>query len=331
MNYPHAIFCSIALASLIAVSSPVAAKMYRWVDQSGNIYYSDKVPPRQSKLERKVLNEQGRVIETVDAAKTDEQFALEKRLELLRKEQEKIIAKQKSNDKVLLSTFRNIDDLRLTLKGKLNSVDAHKRMLEGALASLNDTLASARSRAAQEERKGRRVPTTILKLISDTEDEINNTYDQIAKIIEQHKTIQRKFNKDIERFIFLTQGSRSNTQTLIDENAETQAANVLGLFNCFDRKTCDLAWEIARQFVMFHSTTHINFNTETLIMSSDPKVGSDLSLSVSKSKRTNNKTSIFLDIRCHHSTRGAELCKSAQVTRIRQSFMPYIESKLPKK
>ncbi len=331
MNYPHALFCSIALASLIAVPSSVAAKMYRWVDHNGNIYYSDKVPPQQSKLEREVLNEHGRVIDTVDAAKTDEQFALEKRLVLLRQEQEKIIAKQKSNDKVLLSTFRNIDDLRLTLKGKLNSVNTHKRMLEGTLASLNDTLASTRSRAAQEERKGRRVPAAILKLISDTEDEINNTYSQIAKVVEQHQEIQRKFDKDIERFIFLTQGSRSNTQTLIDENAETQAANVLGLFNCFDRKTCDLAWEIARQFVMFHSTTHINFNTETLIMSSDPKVGSDLSLSVSKSKRANNKTSIFLDIRCHHSTRGAELCKSAQVTRIRQSFMPYIESKLPKK
>jgi len=330
MNYPRALFCSIALVSIIAVPSLVAAKMYRWVDSNGNIYYSDKVPPQQSKLERKVLNKRGRVIGTVDAAKTDEQFALEKRLELLRQEQEKIIAKQKFNDKVLLSTFRNIDDLRLTLDGKLNSVNAHKRMQESALERLNDNLASARSRAAQEERKGKRVPVAILKLISDTEGEINATYGQIAKIVGQYKEIQRKFDKDIERFIFLTQGSRTDTQTLIDETAETQAANVLGLFNCFDRKICDHAWEIARQFVILHSTTKINFNTETLIMGSDPQVGSDLSLSVSKSKRANDKISIFLDIRCHNSTLGTELCESERVNRIRQSFMPYIESKLPK-
>jgi hypothetical protein len=37
-------------ASYIAVPPPVAAKMYRWVDSNGNIYYSDKVPPQQSKL-----------------------------------------------------------------------------------------------------------------------------------------------------------------------------------------------------------------------------------------------------------------------------------------
>ncbi|SHE20839.1 DUF4124 domain-containing protein [methanotrophic endosymbiont of Bathymodiolus puteoserpentis (Logatchev)] len=331
MNYRRVFFCSIVLASYIAVPSLVAAKMYRWVDSNGNIYYSDKVPPQQSKLARKVLNQQGRVIKTIGAAKTDEQFALEKRLKLLRQEQEKIIAKQKSNDKVLLSTFRNIDDLRLTLKGKLSSVNAHKLMLEAALVSLNDTLSSARNRAAQAERKGQRVPVAILKLISDTEDEINSTYEQIAKVEKQYQEIQRKFDKDIERFIFLTQGSRANTQTLIDETAETQAANVLGLFNCFDHKTCDQAWEIARQFVNLYSTTPINFNTNTLIMSSDPMIGSDLSLSVSKSKRANNKTSIFLDIRCHHSTRGAELCKSERVNHIRHSFMSYIESKLPKK
>ncbi|MCF7971107.1 MAG: DUF4124 domain-containing protein [Methylococcaceae bacterium] len=328
MNYLHLLFCSIALTSFIVVPSPVAAKMYRWVDNQGNIYYSDTVPPQQSKLERKVLNEHGRVIDTINAAKTQEQFALEKRLELLRQEQEQIIAKQKSNDKVLLSTFRNIDDLRLTLDGKLNSVKAHKRMQEGALESLNDNLARARSKAAEEERKGLRVSPTILKEIADIEGEINSIYRQLAKIEEQYQEIQKKFDKDIERFIFLTQGNRSETQTLINETAETEAANHLGLFNCIDQKTCTQAWEIARQFVLLHSTTAINFNTETLIMSGDPMIGSDLSLSVSKSKRSDDKTSIFLDIRCHNSTMGNELCRSQGVNTIRQSFMPYIRGKL---
>jgi len=330
MNYSRALFCSIALASFIAVPSPVAAKMYRWVDSKGNIYYSDKVPPQQSKLERKELNKQGRIIGTVGAAKTNEQFALEKRLGLLRQEQEKIIAKQKSNDKVLLSTFRNIDDLRLTLDGKLSSVNAHKRMQESALESLNDNLADARSKAAQAERKGRRVPASILKQIADIEGEIRATYSQIAKIEEQGQEIQRKLEKDRERFIFLTQGNRASAQILSDETAETKAANDLGLFNCIDQKTCTQAWEIARQFVVLHSTTPINFNTETLIMGSDPQVDSDLSLSVSKSKRSNNKTSIFLDIRCHNLRQGTELCQSERVNQIRRSFMPYIEGKLPK-
>ncbi|NOQ14233.1 MAG: DUF4124 domain-containing protein, partial [Methyloprofundus sp.] len=138
-NY-RSFFCVALMASTIAFQSPVGAEMYRWVDADGRIFYSDQVPANKSKLERKVLNRKGRVIETVQAAKTKEQIALEKRLKLLRKEQEKIIARQKSNDKVLLSTFRNIDDLRMTLNGKLQSVDAQKRVHERTLENLAENL-----------------------------------------------------------------------------------------------------------------------------------------------------------------------------------------------
>jgi hypothetical protein len=44
----------------------------------------------------------------------------------------------------------------------------------------------------------------------------------------------------------------------------------------------------------------------------------DISLSVSKSTRKNNKVSIFLDIRCHNSSLGAELCLRKQVDLIRR-------------
>ncbi|WP_263458717.1 DUF4124 domain-containing protein [Bathymodiolus japonicus methanotrophic gill symbiont] len=88
------------MVCLIPLPSAAHAKMYRWVDKQGNVYYSDQVPPSQSKLERKVLSDTGRVIETIRAAKTQEEIDLEKRLAILRAEQEKIIAKQKSTDNI---------------------------------------------------------------------------------------------------------------------------------------------------------------------------------------------------------------------------------------
>ncbi len=102
MIYFRPILYITMLAGVIALQSPVHAKMYRWVGKDGRIFYSDRIPPSQSRLERNVLNEQGRVVEVVRAAKTQEQIALEKRLKILRTEQEKIIVRQKSNDKVLL-------------------------------------------------------------------------------------------------------------------------------------------------------------------------------------------------------------------------------------
>ncbi|WP_428357204.1 DUF4124 domain-containing protein [Methyloprofundus sp.] len=308
----------------------VHAKMYRWVDAEGHIYYSDKVPPNKSKLERNVLSDSGRVVETLRAAKTKEQIALEKRLAILRAEQEKIIARQKSNDKVLLSTFRNVDDLRLTLNNKLLSVDAQKRVYEKNQENLRDNLARARKKAAQAERSGKKVPSTILNEIAEIEKNIDATYLDISQVLEKRKGIEKKFDKEIERFLFLTKTNKSNAKKVSDEMAELKAANTLGLYNCKDDKNCQLAWEEAKQFIVLNSTTGISFSTDTLIMGNEPLKETDISLSVSRSTRKNNKVSIFLDIRCHISTMGTELCLSKQVDLIRRSFRPYVESAVKK-
>ncbi len=327
MIYSRSILC-IVLITATVFCHPVYAKMYRWVDDKGNVVYSDKVSPEESRYERQVLNEQGHVLETVRAAKTKEQIALEKRLKFLRREQEKIIAKQKANDKVLLSTFRSIDDLRMTLKGKLLAVDAQKRVHERSMENFKENLAGVRKKAAQIDRSARKVPVNILNEIATIEDKISITYLDIYETQEKRKRIKRKFDKDIERFMFLTKSSKISAQDLSDETAEKKAAHTLGLFNCQDKKHCEKAWEITQQFVIQNSTTKINFNTDTLIMGNDPMISSDISLSASKSKRKNNKVSIFLDIRCHKSTVGIEFCQSEKVKNIRQSFPPYIENAL---
>lgn len=327
MAYSRTFFCLTVIAGLLALQSPVEAKMYRWVDEQGRIFYSDKVPPQQSKLERKELSSSGRVVNTIKAAKTKEQIALEERLDALRKEQEKIIAKQKANDKVLLSTFRTLDDLKMTLNGKLLSLDAQKTLFERSLENLRENLASAHKKAAIAERSGRQIPVAVLNEITNIEAKISATYLDIAKLLEKRKVIEKKFARDMERFTFLTK-SNVSAQELSDETAEITAADALGLFNCNDQKICDRAWEIAREFVMAHSTTGIHFNADTLIMSRDPMSASDLSLSASKLTRDQDKVSIFLDIRCHNSTVGNELCESERVKTIRNSFRPYIQEHL---
>jgi len=319
--------CFVMLAGALVTQTPANAKMYRWTDENGRVYYSDKVPAVQSKYERKELSATARVKKTIRGAKTAEQIALEARLNELRLEQEKIIAKQKANDKVLLSTFRNVDDLKMTLKGKLLALDAQQRVYERGIINLKENLAGERKKAAQIERRGYQVSKNILDKMTAIEQKITATYLDIDTLAIKRERIQHKFAKDIERFTFLTK-NKVSAQALSEETAEMAAADALGLFNCQEPNICQRAWEIAKKFVQLHSTTQINFNTETLIMSADPMMETDLSLSVSKLKRKANKVSIFLDIRCHKSTVGAELCQSNKVKTIRSLFKPYIERQL---
>ena len=102
--------------------SVFAKKMYRWVDDNGNTFYSDQIPPDQVKHRRESLNENARVVDVLEKEKTKSQRELEKRLLILRRQQEEIIKKQKSHDKVLLSTFRNLHDMNVTLNSSNQTI-----------------------------------------------------------------------------------------------------------------------------------------------------------------------------------------------------------------
>jgi hypothetical protein len=329
MDNSRSILCLVVMVGALLIQAPAYAKMYRWADENGRVFYSDKVPPTQSKFARKELSDTARVTKTIKAAKTVEQIALEARLEELRLEQEKIIAKQKANDKVLLSTFRNIDDLKMTLKGKLLALDAQQRVHERTIKNLKENLAAVHKKAANVERRGYQVPANMLSEMAKIEDKMAATYRDIDKLAKKRALISAKFAKDIERFSFLTRDAAS-TQALSDATAEMAAADALGLFNCQAPDICRQAWGIAKQFVQKYSTTAISYNTETLIMGADPVIDTDLSLSVSKLTRKKNKVSIFLDIRCHKSTLGDEMCQSNKVKKIRSLFKSYIEGQLQK-
>lgn len=304
-----------------------SAKMYRWVDESGRVFFSDQVPQDQIQHKREMLNEKARVVDIVEEAKTKEQIALEKRLQALRKEQEKIIAKQKSHDKVLLSTYRNVEDMRLALAGKMLALDAQRKVAEGNLLRVQQQLDNQHKQAANFERRGQKVPDKLLDEIEASKQQVEAAEQEIQRHLNKKLQAKKAFEADIERFAFLTQ-PKADAAKLSDKTAEHKAARELGLFICESRLQCERAWRIARRFVDKYSTTPMDIDSDKLIMRAPPVYESDLSLSVSKMTVEQDRQQIFLDIRCRQSTLGIELCASPKVKKIRHSFTGYIASEL---
>ncbi len=301
------------------------AKMYRWVDEHGNVRYSDQIPPDQVKHRRESLNRDARVVKVLEKAKNKEQLELEKRLLLLRQQQEEIIAKQKAHDKVLLSTFRNVDDMKMALNGKMLALDGQKKMLQSNLNGLEQQLQQQQKKAAQHERDGRKTPKKLLTKISDSKAQIAQSQNEISKHLEKKERIREKFEADIERYAYLTQ-SNIKSKELSLKTAENKAANRLGLYICQSILGCEKAWLNAKKFVNQYSTTDIDIETDKLIMSRAPYKDTDLSLSVSKMDMVKDKKQIFLDIRCRQSSLGIELCAGPVAQKVRSSFSEYIKS-----
>jgi len=53
---------------LMMLTSPAIAKLYKWVDEDGNVFYSDQIPPDQSDKRHQLLDERGIVRKNVRRA-----------------------------------------------------------------------------------------------------------------------------------------------------------------------------------------------------------------------------------------------------------------------
>lgn len=310
---------------LFSGSAIYANKLYRWVDEHGNTFFSDQIPPEKSNYSRELLNKSGIVIQTTEKAKTKEQLELEKKLAGLRKEQEKIIAIQQTHDKALLSTFHTKEEMLKSLKDRLLVFDKHRTVIDGTLIRLRNQLEKQQKLAADFERNGEKVPQHLIDDMKSTQEQIDQIPIAINDNDAKKKQVENEFDADIERFVLLTEAKKPLPKNKIPSIKE---ANELGLFHCENDHQCIKAWEIGHAFVNVHSTTAPDIYNDKLIMNRPPAKDSDLSLSLSKITINENDYQLFLDVRCRDSSQGKELCTSQKVKDIRSAFRPYINNAL---
>lgn len=319
------LICFLCLSSQPAF----AKKMYKWVNENGETVFSDQVPPEHAQLRRESLNEKGRVVGVTEQAKTKEQQAMDERLNALKKAQEKIIAQQTANDKVLLSTFRSVKDMEAALYATMQSLDAQRNVAQGNLKRVEDQLETQQKKAAELERNGKKVSAVLLSEIKQTEAQIQVAYAEINKQIEKKNRVKAEFESNIERFKFLTQ-ENTDPSKVSDKTAQNKVADEIGLYACDTDELCAKAWSGAHEFIKANATTPIDTDTDKLIMGRAPAADIDLSLAVSKIEDENKKIQLFLDIRCRESSLGTELCASQKVREIRAAFRPFIEAAVAK-
>jgi Domain of unknown function (DUF4124) len=307
-----------------------ANKMYKWVDEKGNTYFSDQVPPEHSQLRREKLGKHGRAIEVTEKAKTRSEEALDRLLKALKEAQEKVIAQQMYHDKALRVTYSKLEDLQNTYNAKLQELETEQKLSISNLKRLDNQLETLHRNAAINERNGEKIPQQLLDEIKATEKESQEAYVKISQHIEKKNKVVEQFNSDIARYKQLTQSVEQ--KKMQKQKDEIRAANELGVYICNDERECEKAWKIAGEFISKHSTSSNSTKPEIesgkLIMGRTPDTDNDLSLAISKVDLGDRRQKLFLDIRCRDSSIGVELCASKKVQDIRIAFRNYLETSL---
>lgn len=193
---------ALTLCVLIALPSTAAhaAKLYKWVDETGQVRYGDSIPPRYARQSNETLNDQGIVVNRQDAAKTSEQIAKEERAAKAAAEAERIRQEKAHQDRILLDTFTNEDEMLMTRDGKIAAIEAVIRISNGRSGKLKQRLAQLKQRAANLERTGKPVPESITAEIAESRQMIDQNRLYVENRKAEQQKIRDKFAADIRRF-----------------------------------------------------------------------------------------------------------------------------------
>ncbi len=201
----------VASASLLLLSSFAQAGLYRWVDDAGEVHFSDKVPVAASRKAVTQMNKNGVVQKTVDPeaealAKLEyEANAAEReRLEALESIELEKSAILKKRDDFLLSTYENKSEITKSfiskiklMKGNATILDTQTQVLEKRLSAVEKQYSSAsRSDDARKD-------SLQNKMIN-----ITDTIGQYKKALMQNEeeriVLSKIYKVDLNRYIELT-------------------------------------------------------------------------------------------------------------------------------
>ncbi len=194
----------IASTSLLLVSSLAQAGLYRWVDDKGEVHFSDKVPAAATKKPVSVISKQGGVKKTIDhVADALAKQELEDNAEALAKEaaiKQAILDKMatlKKRDDFLLSTYENKEEIVKSFKTKIKLMKGNASILKAQNTVLEKKLnLLLTSKAATKDQ--------AKKIVN-----ITKTIEQYKKALQQNDdeklNISRNYLSDIKRYNELTQ------------------------------------------------------------------------------------------------------------------------------
>jgi hypothetical protein len=190
----------IALASLATMAGETE-RVYRWVDENGQVHYGDSIPPEYSDLPKQVLNEHAVTVDHLEGRKTEEQIAAEQKARDLAMLKEL----QLRADKALLATYLSVEEIVMHRDRRIELFQAQSRVTELYLRNLDRRLTKLKREAASyrpysEDPDAPLISEDLVADINETQATIARHQENLLKFREEERQMVARFEGDINRF-----------------------------------------------------------------------------------------------------------------------------------
>ena len=206
LTHPAVLLCLILFGFSGAANT---AKLYKWIDENGVVRYGDRLPASEAKKRHQTLNSQGMVVDTIEAAKSPEEYAAIRKADKDRKALEQSEAKEKAlqrrKDRALLNTYGSVDELELVKDSRMEFVDMVIQLLYTSMHITNKKIEKLETKATTEYlAKGSEVPDGLAQSIEMLARSNVNREERLRQRIIERNRILVQYERDLVRYRKLT-------------------------------------------------------------------------------------------------------------------------------
>ncbi len=202
-------------AAILAADSKNAGKVYRWVDENGEVYYSEKLPPDFEDKKHDELDRRGFVRSTDQTLvppprppklKIDEGFkdlprdsSGMKRPKPLYSDEEV----QSRMDAFLLLRYSSEQEILNAMAVEISQLEYDRILLQTSRMSLTESYRGQIREAANRQRSGVQVDPKIVNSIANFQSRLESYGTSLAVLQEREEKITADFEAQLKRFQYL--------------------------------------------------------------------------------------------------------------------------------
>jgi hypothetical protein len=215
----------IRLLLIVTLTFPAlasAAQFYRWVDEEGNLFIQNSIPPKYVKKGYEIIDEHGNVIQKIAPEMTEEE-----RQALLKEEADNEEARlnsemRQAQDEELLKQYRKPTDVDRAMKTALSQVDMAIQIKRNHIRVEQNSFDQLQAQAAISEKAGREVDASILEKMESFNQKIDQYNQDINQLKIRRDQIRDDFVKDRKRMIILWEMRTNETWVEPETDEKTQ-------------------------------------------------------------------------------------------------------------
>jgi hypothetical protein len=189
-------------ATLVLANSGAsgAAKLYKWLDEKGNVHYSETIPPEHTDKSSTELDRRGRVLRRNEAVNPAETARLDEEGRARKRAEDKRLYDQRRRDKALMNTYTNEAEIDVARDRNLSlpvqAIKGIEPRLKAAWARLEEFKRQSESVA----KAGKPVPEALKEDIVLEEKEVAMLEGELRAKQTEATHIRERFDSDKMRF-----------------------------------------------------------------------------------------------------------------------------------